>query len=244
MPEAEWRGPLPETNYAPGGNRRVIGMVVHHMDGSWQSAEGRFKTPGAQASACFGVRFDGSIIQWVDTGDFDYHACMAQWRGFVGVENESNPNTVDAPLTDQQVDANARIARFLGIELKVCDGMFSGGVSWHRQFPGVCSQAWGQTDCPGDGIEAQISHIVAVAQGQPDPDVQHEWKVTDGMWIVEKRDNGQPDQWWEPAAGGLVQLSAGEAYARLVAGVPHVEYPTLGILGYGLRLRAALRAAA
>lgn len=243
MPEAEWRGPLPTSNYAPGGNRRVIGMTVHHMDGSWQSAEGRFMTDGAGASACFGVRYDGTIIQWVDTSDYDYHACQAQWNGYVGVENESDPANVDAPLNDAQVAANGRIAAFLGIELKECVDPFGGGIGYHRLFPGPCGNAgcWGQTDCPGDGIAGQIPAIVAAAKGTTS-DVQHEWKVMNGMWIVEKRD-GQPDQWWEPAAGGLIQLSAGEAYARLQAGIPHVEMPTLGVIGYGLRLKTLVKQA-
>lgn len=68
-----------------------------------------------------------------------------------------------------------------------------------------------------------------------------EKKVVDGMWIVEKRDGGAPDQYWEPAAGGCIQLSAAEAYGRLAAGVPHIELPTLGLISYGLRLGATLR---
>jgi len=63
----------------------------------------------------------------------------------------------------------------------------------------------------------------------------------DSMWIVEKRD-GQPDQWWEPTAGGLVQLSGGEAYARLAAGIAHIEMPTMGVIGYSLRCKATLQA--
>lgn len=67
--------------------------------------------------------------------------------------------------------------------------------------------------------------------------------VDDVAWIVEKRDAGAPDQYWEPAAGGCVQLSAAEAYARVLAGIPHVELPTLGLLSYAMRLKATFQAA-
>lgn len=66
-------------------------------------------------------------------------------------------------------------------------------------------------------------------------------KGTDDMWIVEKRDGGQPDQYWEPADGGCVQLAAAEAFSRLAAGIPHIEMPTLGLIGYSLRRRKVLR---
>jgi hypothetical protein len=68
-------------------------------------------------------------------------------------------------------------------------------------------------------------------------------KVGDGMWIVEKRDGGLPDQYWEPAEGGCLQLSNGEAYAMLAAGIPHIEMPTLGLIFYSLRRKALLQAA-
>jgi Rv2525c-like, glycoside hydrolase-like domain len=71
-------------------------------------------------------------------------------------------------------------------------------------------------------------------------DVPQTRKVVDGMWYVEKRDGGQSDQWWDDGPGGLIKLSQGEAYARLAAGVPHIEMPSLGIINLGLRRKKSL----
>jgi hypothetical protein len=241
MPEAEWRGPLPSSNYAP-GNRIVVGMTVHHMDGSWQSAEGRFTSYGAGASACFGVRYDGSIIQWVDTSDFDYHACQAQWEGYVGVENESDPNNVDAPLTDAQVAANARIGNWLGIPAIVIQNRGEHGVGYHRLFGGECSGAWGQTDCPGSGIANESVPAIVQAMKGADPVPNPTLPKGDDVVYQENRADGSKG-YWVRGTGGLVQISNGEAYAHKLAGVPFVEYPTLGIIGFSLRLKAQLKAA-
>lgn len=70
-----------------------------------------------------------------------------------------------------------------------------------------------------------------------------EKKVVDDMWIVEKRDDGQPDQYWEPVTGGLLQLTAADAFARLAAGIPHIDMPTLGVVVYGQRRKQALATA-
>lgn len=68
-------------------------------------------------------------------------------------------------------------------------------------------------------------------------------KVVEGMVIVEKRDGGLPDQYWEPAAGGCVQLTAVEAYTNSLAGVPHKDMTTGELVSYSLRLRASFQAA-
>jgi hypothetical protein len=166
LPEAEWRGPLPTSNFMPTTGRYLIGMTVHHMDGSWQSAEGRFKTPGAEASACYGTRRDGSIICWIDPElGVDYHACQAQWEGYFGVENESDPAAPDAPPTDEQIAAMARIANFHGIPAVHITTRGVAGVSYHTAFPGPCGEAWGQTACPGGGFIDSIDRIVAAMHG-------------------------------------------------------------------------------
>lgn len=151
-----------------GGTRQhpIIGMTVHHMDGYWQGAESRFRDPSSGASACFGIRFDGSIIQWLDTDLVDYHACMAQWEGWFGVENESDPNLSDAPPTDAQIASMGRLAAWAGVPLVPATSRASGGIGYHRQFGGVCSQAWGQTACPGQGF---IDSILAICQGGGNP---------------------------------------------------------------------------
>lgn len=163
-PFAEWR-PVP--NFARGQIGPVVGMVVHHMVGSEASAFSRFSNPGSGASAHFGVRFDGSVVQYVDTMDAAYHACQANYQGQVGVENESLPDPAWEPLTSEQVGANGRIARWLhethGMVLRVADPGDRRGVGYHSMVPGPCAQAWGQTGCPGPAIVAQRDEIVRQA---------------------------------------------------------------------------------
>lgn len=68
-------------------------------------------------------------------------------------------------------------------------------------------------------------------------------KVVDQLVIVEKRDGGLPDQFWEPAAGGCVQLTAVEAFKNVLAGLPQKDMTTGELVSYSLRLRAAFQAA-
>lgn len=166
MPGAIWK---PVVNHASGAIGPVVGMVVHHMVGSEASAYSRFNQPGSGASAHFGVTFDGTIFQYVDTNDAAYHACQANYQGQVGVENESLPDPAWEPLTAEQVAANGRIARWLadehGMVLRVADPDDRRGVGYHSMVPGPCGQAWGQTGCPGEAIANQRGEIVAAAQG-------------------------------------------------------------------------------
>lgn len=199
MPGATWK---PVCNYSRGQIGKVVGMVVHHMVGSEGSAYAHFNTPGSGASAHFGVCYDGTTYQYVDTADAAYHACQANYQGQVGVENESpgsGPNVWQA-LTDEQVSANARIAAWLhdehGIELRVASAGDRRGVGYHSMVPGDCSVAWGQTGCPGDAIVAQRDEIVRRAQGggtEPTTEVEDDmtvWVCPDagkwsGAWVQE-----------------------------------------------------------
>lgn len=168
-PFAEWRGPLPASNYAPGQLAKVIGLVVHHADGSLSSADAHFHTPGVEASAHFGVDFDGTIVQWVDTADVAYTQCAGNWTGWTSVENASDPNTPDAPPTAQQIASMGRLIAWLGIPAVPASSPTSGGVGYHRQFPGPCASAWGQTACPGQGFIDSIPAICAAATPAPAP---------------------------------------------------------------------------
>lgn len=168
-PFAEYRGPV--LNHGPVRGGPIIGVTVHHMDGYWMGAESRFNTPGQDASAAFGFRFDGSIIQWLDTDLVDYHACMAQWEGWIGFENESDPNAENAPPTGPQIASMGRVIQWLGVRPEPATSRSGGGVGYHRQFPGPCNQAWGQTACPGDGFIDAIPAICAAARGEAPMDL-------------------------------------------------------------------------
>ena len=207
----------------------IIGMTVHHMDGYWQGAESRFKDPSSQASACFGVRFDGSLIQWLDTDLVDYHACMAQWEGWFGVENESNPDTPDAPPTDAQITTMRTLALWAGVPLVPATSRTSGGVGYHRQFPGPCGEAWGQTACPGQGF---IDAIPAICAGAPAPVTEEETEM-----IYKTSDNGV-DQYYVQAKG-LVKIDNPTAYAYVLGGAKVVNLGgVLGALALDTKLRA------
>lgn len=150
--------------------RPFMGPVLHHTVGSLDAAERRFNTPSAGASAHFGIGFDGRIVQWVDTDDVAYHACAANWAGWVGIENESAADgDLFQPLTPEQINANAQILRWLnaveGVPIQVTDDPGTQGVAYHSMVPGDCSNAWGRTGCPGDAIVADRHTIVEVALG-------------------------------------------------------------------------------
>lgn len=97
---------------------------------------------------------------------------------------------------------------------------------------------WQYTSTNGTRDLSRVVNEAAWAQwvGGSTPAVEK--KVVDDMFIVEKRD-GQPDQYWEPVAGGCLQLTAVEAYIRGLAGIPHIELPTLGLISYGMRRKAS-----
>src|SRR5690348_13812135 len=140
--------PIPTSNFGHDGKPK-IGVSVHHMDSSFASADGWFHNPIAQASAHFGVDYDGNITQWVDVDDVAYAQCLGNWQGWVTVENESDPDRPNDGPTPAQVAAVGRIIAFVGTPAVPATSMYSGGVGYHRQFGGVCSEAWGQTACPG-----------------------------------------------------------------------------------------------
>jgi len=193
MPGAVWK-PI-GSNYAPGQIGRVVGCVIHHMVSSEASAFAHFNSPGSGASAHFGVCYDGTTYQYVDTNDAAYHACGANYAGQVGIENESaSSGDLWLPLTDQQVSACARILAWLhdahGVELRVADPGNRHGVGYHSMVPGPCTaNDWGSTGCPGPNIVAQRGEMVRQAQGgagpspSPDDDDVTTWEV-DYMLII------------------------------------------------------------
>lgn len=200
-PFAEWRGPLPGSNYAPGQMGTVIGVTVHHMDGSFASADASFHNPDRGASAHFGISYDGHVVQWVDTADVAYHACRANWTGWVGIENESDPDRPDGPPTGAQIESMGAIIRWLGVPAVPASSPTSGGVGYHRQFPGACNAAWGQTACPGQGFVDAIPAICVAAGGST---------ISEDDVIYSTSDNGKVT-YYRDAGGFLVSLAPEEA---------------------------------
>lgn len=235
MPGAQWR-PIPQSNYSPGRSHPIIGVTVHHVDGSLASADGWFHNPRAGTSSHFGIGYDGTIYQWVDTDDVAYHACQANWTGWIGIENESATNNVDGPPTDAQIAAMGRIIAWLGIPAVPATSPSSGGVGYHRQFGGDCSVAWGQTSCPGRGFIDAIPRICAAAGGagpQADPDGKK-----DNM--IFKEENGK---YWREGFGDFYEVPATVAVGAALNGAVIVPIKTAERIALGVSLAAQTNAA-
>jgi hypothetical protein len=175
---------VPSQNYGDDDVAK-IGLSVHHIDGSIAAAESRFMDPSQQASAHYGVAFNGATRLWVPTDKVAYAQCAGNWQGWITVELESNPNDENGPATPAQVDAVGDLIRFHKIPALPAVSPFSGGVGYHRQFGGVCAVHWGQTACPGDGIVMQIERFCKAASGDlSTPDSHLPRKRNPKMWIA------------------------------------------------------------
>lgn len=160
-PFAIWRGTIP--NETPGGMESpVVGVVFHIMGASYEAADSWFHNPSAQASAHFGIKQDGTLVQWVDTADRAWHAAAAN-RHWIGVETEGSGGA----LSEAGCQTFARLYRWLhdthGVPFQITDDPNSGhGFGWH----GMGGSAWGGHDyCPGPERRAQRAHILQLAQG-------------------------------------------------------------------------------
>lgn len=239
IPEASYLGPIPGTNFAAAsGPRSLIGLTVHHIDGSIAAADSTFKSYGRGSSACYGIAFNGTINYWLDPlWNFDYHACQAQWEGYIGCECESDPDNDDGTLHPKQIEALARIAHFHGIPGVAITQRGQKGVGYHRQFSaGGCSNGWGNTDCPGDGIEGQLPDIVAAINGKgPNPDPE----TGDDEMIYKTEESGQR-QYYREAKGILVPMHDAQAAAHVMAGVRVVPLgPVAAAIGFNAESLAA-----
>lgn len=63
---------IPQTNFKKGRSMPPDLIVIHIADGSKQSVINQFKNPSTQVSSHFLVNKDGSITQFVGTGDTAY----------------------------------------------------------------------------------------------------------------------------------------------------------------------------
>lgn len=242
VPGFEWLAPIPASNYSTTGARPIVGLQVHHADGSLASANGVFQTPGSERSAHVGIDYDGSGVQWVDTAHVAYAGCLANWTGYLSAECASDPAAPDAPPTSAQIVTLANLAVWAGIPAQAVEFMGGPGIGYHRQFPGACGSSWGQTACPGDGFVAKIPAIIAAMHGPPPPD-----ESDDGMTLFLTKDHGV-ETYHRDASGLLVAMppeEVGAYYPGIVQGWVHVVDlgGPLGAVAYSLRSIAALKQA-
>jgi len=189
---------VPSSNYGD-DNVPKIGLSIHHIDGSIAAAESRFFNPSSQASAHYGVDFDGSGRLWVPTDKVAYAQCQGNWQGWITVELASDHNDPNAGATPAQVDTVGRIIAFHEIPAFPAISPYSGGVGYHRLFGGVCAVHWGQTACPGDGIALQIERFCKAATGDlfPAPDQLVKRKANKKMWIAWLLDSNWCDVYYD-----------------------------------------------
>ena len=170
-PFAIQRGPLPPTNYAPGGTPK-IGVVIHVIEGSADSAMAEFHNVGAELSAHFVVAgpgdpyLDGTILQLLDTDLCAYAQAAGNYppTSYIAVEFSG---TVATPMSAEQLLAAAKIVSWASLEhgFPIVGEVPHGtpGVTTHCNPDGSPDPNWGDHPCPGPLRLAQIPLIVATA---------------------------------------------------------------------------------
>lgn len=160
----------PVKNFTPNGQDRVLGLVVHIMDGSFEGSKSWFNNPEAQASSHFGTRRDGYAEQWVDTKDRAW-AQAAGNHDYISVENEGHGGD---SLTDGQLQRIAELFSWVhtvyGVPVQLANQPGESGLGWH----GMGGSSWGgHTSCPGDAVRAQFDEIIkrtnAIVNPAPKP---------------------------------------------------------------------------
>lgn len=167
-PFATWEGDIP--NKTRGSMYAHHGLVVHcdgvdntDADNNW------FHNPKAEASAHFGIRNNGEIVQWVDTDDTAW-AEMAGNHYWVSVEFESKGE----PLTQAQIESGAKLFAWLHhlykFTLQVTSDVTAQGLGHHS----MGGADWGNhLYCPGNRIIEQKPLIVHRAKALLDFPVEH-----------------------------------------------------------------------
>lgn len=179
-PGAQWHGPVP--NRYPGGMGKIMGLVVHIMDGTPNGSRGPgpqvneagqslavsdgiavadaiFHNPSSQVSAHFGNGFT-ETWQWVDLED----AAWAEVQGNPSWFSIENTGLAGDTLLPFQFEAIAQLFAWICTNYDVpCQTTTSPevpGLGYHA-MGGV---AWGDHPCPCPPIIAQLPAVVARAK--------------------------------------------------------------------------------
>jgi N-acetylmuramoyl-L-alanine amidase-like protein len=156
---ATWRGPTP-SHGGPMVEQR--GLVVHIAEGSFEGTIDWQRDPANEVSSHFVVDLDGSIAQVIDTevAAWTQRAGNGHW---LSVENAGH---TPHPLTDAQIDANARLLarahQQYGVPLAIATCPDERGLG-HHSMGAECGVDWGHSQCPGPAIKAQKPLILARA---------------------------------------------------------------------------------
>lgn len=157
MSGAEW---WPVRNYTNDGQERVLGVVVHIMQGTLEGSHSWFDNSRSQASSHFGVSREGKIYQFVDTADRAWAQGSGN-RDYLSIENEGYDKD---GLSAAQVKANAKILKWAHDKYKVpfalADKVGEKGLGYHK----MGGAAWGGHPCPGAKAISQLGDIVKAAK--------------------------------------------------------------------------------
>lgn len=156
FPLAQWIGPPPASNYAPGLMRTVHGLCLHIEQGSNTSAINWFKNPSSQVSAHFLNPKQGQLVQMVDTADMAYAECDGN-PNWISCEHEGMSGD---SLTPSQFENDAQLIAWLvglyGFPVQPSDDPNGEGIVGHT----TGGAAWGDhLQCPGDPIMAQRAQL-------------------------------------------------------------------------------------
>jgi len=156
--EATWHA---VRNYTKDGQGRVLGIVIHIMDGTLSGTQSWFDNSSAQASSHFGTGRIGGLLQWVDTKDRAW-AQAAGNHDYLSIENEGRGGD---ELTPVQIESCAKVlawaSRTYGFKLQLAAKVGDEGLAYHA----LGGAAWGgHTSCPGARIVAQLNQILDLAK--------------------------------------------------------------------------------
>jgi hypothetical protein len=240
-PFAEWRGPIPPSNFATGPAPK-IGACYHVIVGSLSSADAEFHRAGAQLSAHFGIAGpgdgfpDGHLVQWVDTDDIAYAQANGNWppTAYTAIEVAGD---VGYPMSDAQVATlGAVIAWDSALRGYPLDAVDHGGrgVTTHAHYPsGQADPAWGNHSCPGAIRIGQMPAVLAAAaKGSTDVPLPGDYvkRVKTPKGSMTLRSNGQvvtdpPGAWFD--YGTLAQTGEVYNFPFTAPGVGVWQYPDL-----------------
>jgi N-acetylmuramoyl-L-alanine amidase-like protein len=209
---AVWRGPTPNHG---GTMLEQRGLVVHIAEGSFEGTIAWQSDPANQVSSHFVVDVDGAIAQMLDT-DVTAWTQKAGNGHWLSVENAGHtPN----PLTDAQVDANARLlARAhleYGVPLVIATCPSDRGLG-HHSMGFECGVDWGHSACPGPAIKAQkpaiFARAVEIVNGDDMPLTQADIDAVAAATakaIAYRNTNVDPDQPAETTAAAIDEAADG-----------------------------------
>jgi N-acetyl-anhydromuramyl-L-alanine amidase AmpD len=109
-PPATWE-PASRSNYHRGRSERISMVVIHTIEGSFQSGINTFQNPGTKVSAHYVISQSGRIVQMVGDNDTAYHVRSANPHA-LGIEHEGFLARREM-WTDPMYRASAKLCRWL-----------------------------------------------------------------------------------------------------------------------------------